>query len=312
MTDQVKDTDENEEDDLELEIVDDTPEEDKGKTRKDDADTDDDDGGDDDDERQQYSERVQKRINKLKYETHEERRAREEAERLRDEAVNYARSTQEKLQRLEQEMTQGRGVLYEQAKGRIEAQMLSAQRALKDAYEEGDSDKIVEAQTKLSEVANEKSRLDGYKPRESSSEQKQQQQQPQQQQQQQQQRQRPQVSEKARKWANENEWFQKDMKMTAYAFGVHEDLIRNKGVKPDTEDYYRQLDQEMREQFPSAFKDGDPDDAAGETVVASPSRKSAKKPRTVRLTKTQVALAKRLGITPEQYAAQIIKEKNNG
>lgn len=188
--------------------------------------------------------------------------------------------------------------------------MKAAQRDLKEAYDTGDSDKIVEAQTLLSNLAAEKGRFDGMKARRPQP-QAQQPQQPQQQPQQQYQQPKG-PTPQAQRWAQKNTWFNQDPKMTAYAFGVHEDLIRNKNVKPDTEEYYRQIDAEMRRMFPSKFEATADDDDTPATVVAAPSRKAPKKPRTVRLTKTQVALAKRLGITPEAYAAQLMKEQKNG
>ena len=98
--------------------------------------------------------------------------------------------------------------------------------------------------------------------------------------------------------------------MTAFAFGVHQDLVQNKGIRPDTEEYYRHIDENMRKRFPENF-----DEASSEqpnrkaTVVAPASRSSSQKPRKVRLTQTQVALAKRLGLTNEQYAAQLMKDQ---
>lgn len=288
------------EEDLELEVVDDTPPEDRKPPRAEEAEED-----DDDDEAEKYSEKVQKRIKKLKYEYHEERRAKEEADRMRQEAVRFAEQTRAELERLRKQMQEGETHLYREAEGRLEAQINAAKRDLKEAYDTGDSDKIVEAQALLSNLSAEKSRFDGLKSRrpaqESSREQNPQPQT---------QRQAPQPTPQAQQWAQRNPWFNRDPKMTAYAFGVHEDLIRNKGVQPDTAEYYRQIDAEMRKTFPSQFETNDvDDDETPASVVAAPSRKAPRKPRTVRLTKTQVALAKRLGITPEAYAAQLMKEQ---
>lgn len=315
-TDDDVEVDDEDDDQFELEIVDDTPEEDRPfKKAKADADDDDTQGEDDDDDDEvgQYSERVQKRIKKLKYEFHEERRAKEEAKRIEQEAINYAQQTQQEIDRLRKQLNDGQGYLYKEAEGRLDAQMAAARRDLKDAYDIGDSDKIVEAQSKLADLAAEKSRLSGYRPRpQSSREQNVQHAQPQPQGDPSTQHIR-QPSDMGKRWAEKNTWFNRDPKMTAYAFGVHEDLIRNKGVQPDTENYYRQIDKEMRKMFPSEFGIETSDDGnAPASVVAAPSRKAPRKPRTVRLTATQVALAKRLGISPEQYAAQVMKDKGNG
>jgi len=290
-------------DDFELEIVDDTPEEDRGRARRAE-------GAEpeipDDDEIENYSESVQKRIKKLKYEFHEERRAREEASRLSDEAIAQAQRATQEAERLRKMVNEGQTVLYSQAEGRVEAQLAAIKREYKEAYESGDSDKLLEAQEKLSTLQNEKYRLTQYKS------QPQQQRQPQQQpaQQPQQRPQAPKPTASALEWAEKNTWFQKDPMMTSFVYGVHQDLVQNKGVQPDTDEYYRQIDKNMRKRFPENFEEvsGDPSPRKA-TVVAPASRSSSKKPRKVRLTQTQVSLAKRLGLTNEQYAAQLMKEQ---
>ena len=308
---------EEDEDDFQIEMEDDEEDEspkeaarakeddDKAKAEKSDDDEDDDEAAD-------YSERVKKRINKLRYEFHEERRAKEEAERMRQEAIRFAEQTNAEVQKLRKQMQEGETYLYKEAEGRLDAQMAAAKRDLKEAYDVGDSDKIVEAQALLSNLAAEKSRFDGLKRRQPKNSDEQKSEAPRQQQPQRQQPAQP--TPQAQKWAEKNPWFNRDPRMTAYAFGVHEDLIRNQGVQPDTEEYYRQIDKEMRKVFPSKFSEVSSDDDDDDTapVVAAPSRKAPKKPRTIRLNKTQVALAKRLGITPEQYAAQLMKDKSNG
>ena len=129
-----------------------------------------------------------------------------------------------------------------------------------------------------------------------------------------QQPQKPQVSQRALDWANENTWFNKDSKMTSYAFGVHEELVK-KGVVGDSEEYYKEIDREMRKVFPDKFDDVIEDEETQQSQtgnVVAPTKRSAKKPRTVRLTSTQVNLARRLGLTKEQYAAQLMKDQGNG
>ena len=129
-----------------------------------------------------------------------------------------------------------------------------------------------------------------------------------------QQPQKPQVSQRALDWANENTWFNKDSKMTSYAFGIHEELVK-KGVVGDSEEYYKEIDREMRKVFPDKFDDVIEDEETQQSQtgnVVAPTKRSAKKPRTVRLTSTQVNLARRLGLTKEQYAAQLMKDQGNG
>ena len=294
---------EQEDDGFEIEVVDDTPEEDKGKPRRaEDAEP----QVPSDDEVEKYSEGVQKRIKQLKFEFHEERRRKEEAARLQDEALRYAEQMQEENEQLRKTLEEGEGVLVNQAKGRVTAEIDKAKIAYKTAYESGDPDALIEAQAKLSELQVEKSRYDNYKPRprpepEPEPLYEQENIEP------------PKPSEMGMKWAEKNTWFQKDPEMTGYAFGVHEKLIKS-GVAPDTEEYYSKIDDAVRRVFPDKFDDGPiieesaPQRQTGNVVA--PAARSGKKPRKVQLTSTQVSLAKRLGLSNEQYAAQLMKDMN--
>jgi hypothetical protein len=287
-------------DGFEIEVVDDTPEEDKGKPRRAE-------GADpkvpDDDEIQSYSEGVQKRIKQLKFEYHEERRAKEEAARLQEEALKYAQQVQQENQRLLKTLEDGEGVLVNQAKGRVAAELDKAKAAYKAAYETGDPDALIEAQEKLTMLQNEKIRYENYKP------------QPRQQQAPQPQYQQPtpqpnRPSDRALQWAQRNDWFEKDSEMTGYAYGLHEKLVKS-GVAPDTEEYYNQIDTHVRRVFPDRFDDVSFEETAPQRQagnVVAPAARSGKKPRKVQLTSTQVSLAKRLGLSNEQYAAQLMKD----
>ena len=292
---------EQEDDSFEIEVVDDTPEEDKGKPRRaEDAEP----QVPSDDEVEKYSEGVQKRIKQLKFEFHEERRRKEEAARLQDEALRYAEQMQEENEQLRKTLEEGEGVLVNQAKGRVTAEIDKAKIAYKTAYESGDPDALIEAQAKLSELQVEKSRYDNYRPQprpepEPEPLYEQENIEP------------PKPSEMGMKWAEKNTWFQNDPEMTGYAFGVHEKLIKS-GVAPDTEEYYSKIDDAVRRVFPDKFDDGPiieesaPQRQTGNVVA--PAARSGKKPRKVQLTSTQVSLAKRLGLSNEQYAAQLMRE----
>ena len=287
-------------DGFEIEVVDDTPEEDRGKPRRAE-------GADpkvpDDDEIQSYSEGVQKRIKQLKFEYHEERRAKEEAARLQEEALKYAQQIQQENERLRKTLEEGEGVLVNQAKGRVAAELDKAKAAYKAAYETGDPDALIEAQEKLTMLQNEKIRYENYKP------------QPRQQQAPQPQYQQPtpqpnRPSDRALQWAQRNDWFEKDSEMTGYAYGLHEKLVKS-GVAPDTEEYYNQIDSAVRRVFPDRFDDVSFEETAPQRQtgnVVAPAARSGKKPRKVQLTSTQVSLAKRLGLSNEQYAAQLMKD----
>ena len=285
---------------FEIEVIDDTPEEDKGKPRR----------AEnvepklpEDDEVASYSEGVQKRIKQLKFEYHEERRAKEEAARLQEEALRYAQQIQQENERLRKTLEEGEGVLVNQAKGRVAAELDKAKAAYKAAYESGDPDALLDAQEKLTALQTEKMRYENYKPQP-----RQQQVQPQYQQPT---PQAPKPDQRALDWAAKNTWFEKDPEMTGYAYGLHEKLVRS-GIDPRTEEYYNQIDNAVRRVFPDKFDDGPvieesaPQRQTGNVVA--PAARSGKKPRKVQLTSTQVSLAKRLGLSNEQYAAQLMKD----
>lgn len=289
---------------FEVEIVDDRPEEDRVAKRNEIVTTK---VEEDDDEAKNYSDKVQKRIKALKYDYHEERRAKEEASRLREEALNYAKKLQKENDELRKSLSDGENVLINQAKGRVDAELEKAKKDYKEAYESGDPDKLVDASSELARIQSEKQRVDSYVPPKPQQPRKQEAPIPQQ-------PQKPQVSQRALDWANENTWFNKDSKMTSYAFGVHEELVK-KGVVGDSEEYYKEIDTEMRKVFPDKFDDVIEDEETQQSQtgnVVAPTKRSAKKPRTVRLTSTQVNLARRLGLTKEQYAAQLMKDQLNG
>ena len=297
-------------DPVEIEVIDDTPEADRKPKRDESVES----NIPDDDEVAKYGTDVQKRIKQLKYEYHEERRQKEEATRLREEAISATSKLMSENQKLRKTLDEGEGVLVEQAKGRVEAQLSRAKQEYKEAYEAGDPDKLVEAQEKLSNIQNEKFRVDTYKPPVRAVEQE-----------------IPVAPEatvkakvaepsgKDKNWLEENsDWFQKEgfEDMTGFAMGVHQKLVVA-GINPklDTDEYYKRINDSMEKYFPDHFKDkhGDeiieveaPQRPAGNVVA--PVNRSAKKPRKVQLTSTQIGLAKRLGVTPEQYAAQLLKE----
>lgn len=308
-------------DEFEIEIQDDTPEEDRPykkaaeeKAEKPEKAAEPAAGADEDD-LEGYSDKVKKRISKLKYDYHEERRAREESARIEREAVEYARRLQEENTRLQKVIQDGEGIVLSQAKQRLTVQLEQAKQAYMRAYEAGDAAAVADAQLKMTELKAEEMRLQTFKPR---APQPQQQFQPQAQPQVQQAPAQPQVPQpdpRAQRWAQENAWFGKDDEMTALAFGVHERLVKS-GVAPTSEEYYNKIDEAMRRRFPDKFgvevsEEKAPSRPAG-NVVAPGGRNTGKAPRKVVLTSSAVALAKRLGLTPEQYAAQLLKDGKNG
>ena len=295
---------------FEIEIVDDVPEDEKPKRPEakaaDESDEDDLEG---------YSEKVQKRIKKLTFERHEEERQRKEAARLRDEAVRYAQSLYNENQKLQQSLQQNQGTLVEQAKGRLTAEMERAKVAYRTAYDAGDADALMEAQSKLMETQTQLSQLSNYRPAQQQPQQPQRQQQPQYQQPaQQQQPQRPKLTPRQERWMEENRWYGDNSEMTGYALGVHERLVKS-GVDPDSQTYYSEIDAAMRRRFADEFSEEEapvkPTPRKAQNVVA-PAARTQKSPRRIKLTASQAAIAKRLGLTPKQYAEQLVKEQNNG
>jgi len=289
-----------EQDDFEVEIVDDRPEDDRVAKRNESSNKEPVD--DDPSEARNLSQNAQKRISQLKYEYHEERRAKEEAKRLETEALKYAESLKKDNEKLRKTLAEGENMLIDQAKGRVDAQLEQAKSDYKEAYESGDPDKLVDAQEKLSQLHNEKFRVAEYQPKKEDL-QDAQATQPQ--------KQQPSLSQRGVEWQKSNDWFDKDMRMTGFALGLHEELKR-KGVVPDSEQYYKEIDEEMRRAFPDKFETEQEAPQLQNGTVVAPVERSGKKSRTVRLTRTQVALAKRLGLSPEQYAAQLMKEQSNG
>jgi hypothetical protein len=291
-------------DDLEIEVQDDTPEPDKGKPKA--PETEVESKGADDDDLEGYSDSVKKRINKLKFDQHAERRAKEEAVRLREEAISYAEKIRKENEQLRKAYAEGETVLVGQTKARLESELTSARAAYKSAYESGDADAVLAAQEKLLKLQVENDRVQNYRPRPV------QQQAPAPQQQA-----APQIAkpdDRAMQWAEKNAWFMKDKAMTGFAMGIHEDLVAQ-GIDPKSDLYYSKIDDAVRRTFPDRFDDGQIEEKAPRrqagTVVA-PAARSTKAPRKVVLTSSEAALAKRLGVPLKVFAAQKLKDMTNG
>lgn len=260
--------------------------------------------GEHDDEVDNYSEKVKKRIGDLTFKQRQAQRERDEAMALQKEAISFAEQTYRENEALKKRIGEGAKASSEEAKSRLTAELSLAKRAYKDAYEEGDSEKVAEASAKLGELASRLDRasaIDVSTPSQPA--------QPTQQRQQPRQQAQPKPSEKAMAWQSENQWFGKDSVMTGAAMAVHNEIV-NSGVDPDTEEYYKGLNSRMRAEFPHKFAAPNEQDQRQRTgTVVAPVTRSANGSRKVTLTQSQVKLAKRLGITSEQYAAQIIKDQ---
>ncbi len=255
----------------------------------------------DDDELDQYSENVQKRIKKL---TAARRKAEEEAAA----AVQYIQRVQSENEDIKQRLkTIDKGYVSEY-EGRITSQEAQAKRALAEAHEAGDYEKVADAQSAIAQIAIEKERLRLQKARSQQNEQQlsaQPQAQPQPQPQPQQER-----DPKLEAWLSKNTWFGKDNIMTGAARALHETLVAEEGFDPRTDEYYAEIDKRMRMEMPNKFQ-GDKKNVQSVTPAGSGTRslKSGRK-KSVELNPGQVALAQKLNIPLEKYAAEVAKLEN--
>ena len=294
------------EDDFEVEIADDTPEEDKGRPRRAaDAEAD----IPEDEELEKHSDSVQKRIKKLKFEYLEERRRKEEAEREREVAVQYAESQKNEAARLRKNLSDGEGVLVNEAKARVASELNSAKRAYKEAYEAGDTDAVLEAQMSLSKLQLEADRVENWKPAKQAVQDQSEVPAPQA---------APRIpvpDRKAQEWVAENDWFQKDTGMTRYAMLIHEELLET-GVDSTSDVYYSKINEAMRSRYPDRFTDVEPEvrqpQRKAGSVVAPGGRNTATSRNKVVITSSEAAIAKRLGLSNKEYAAQKLKDMQNG
>ena len=292
--------------DFEVEIEDDTPDADKGRPRRTagtEADI------PEDEELEKHSESVQKRIKKLKFDYHEERRRKEEAEREREVAVQYAESQKNEATRLRKNLSEGEGVLVNEAKARVASELNSAKRAYKEAYEAGDTDAVLEAQMSLSKLQLEADRVENWKPAQRAVQDQSETPAPQA---------APRVprpDRKAQEWVAENDWFQKDTGMTRYAMLIHEELLET-GVDSTSDVYYSKINEAMRSRYPDRFADVEPEvrqpQRKAGSVVAPGGRNTASSRNKVVITSSEAAIAKRLGLSNKEYAAQKLKDMQNG
>lgn len=310
---------------VQVEVVDDTPPEDQGRRRRQPGEKPYDVS---DDEIAKYDESVQQRIKKLRYEFHEERRQKDEAGRRESAAVDYARKVLAENARLKGVLEQGEKTLLEQAKARAKAQSDRAKQALHEAYAAQDPEKISAASEALARSTAELSQIEAMPLQYTGAGQAAQedlvaaekvfQARPKQQQG---------PDPRALDWASKNTWFGKDAQMTWVARGLDAHLLQN-GHNPRTnpEAYYAAIDAGMRQAFPDRFRDGSytPQEAAERTPQRSAAEEAPKArvaptvrtpsgsgtPTQVRLTKSQVEIARRLGLKLEDYAQQLRGQDN--
>jgi hypothetical protein len=250
---------------------------------------------------------VQKRIDQLTAKHHEERRQKEQAAKLRDEAIKYAQQIKSENDRLSRLVNDGQQYLGKQAEERAEFAKQAAQQKYKEAYEQGNTEEMVAAQEALTRATMDAASAEQFNariPEEEFVPQQQEQFVPQQQM-------PPRPDDKAISWQAKNQWFGNDAEMTSFAYGVHEKLVREENIDPASDEYYERIDSRMKSVFPDFFGSEEKQAVSSNSqssVIAPATRNNGAKPRKVQLTATQVALAKRLGVTPEQYANQLVKD----
>jgi len=282
----------------EIEVVDDTPEQDRNRAPMKEAPTE-----VTDDELSQYSEGVKKRIQHFSKGYHEERRAKESALREREEALRLAQNLVEENKRLQGSLGQGQQALLEQAKKVVANEVEQAKAKLKAAHEAGDTEAFIAAQEDLTTAKIKAERVNNFKPQVAQPVAK-----PEEPVVQPAPRAEPQVEAKALAWRDSNPWFGSDDEMTAVALTVHRKLVES-GVSTASDEYYEKINSRVRQLFPDAFPSEKP---VKKSVVAPATRSTA--PRKIVLTQSQVQIAKRLGLTNEQYARAVAEEmrKQNG
>jgi hypothetical protein len=291
--------------DIEIEIEDDTPERDRGRKplSHEVADP-------TDEEIESYSDKVKNRIKELTHARHDERRNKEAVLREKQELERLAQHLAEENKQLKTNVYKGQEAVIEGAKQKAAGELENARRRLKEAQESYDNDAIIAAQEAVMDAKFRVEQIKNYRPAPLQTEENQ--------------VQTPQIQpqqappdEKTLRWQAKNQWFGADgfEEYTSYALGLHKKLVQN-GVDPRSEQYFEQIDARMKSTFPEVFSGGRRS-TSGEaqrrptTVVASASRSTSG--GKVRLTTTQVALAKKFGLTPQQYAVQVAKlESQNG
>jgi hypothetical protein len=298
------------EESFDIQIEDDTPAEDRGrkplpKEVVNELDSDD---------LEEYSEKVKKRLGQMKKVWHDERRAKESALREREEALKFAQVREQEIKQLKQRLGNGEKAYIQEVTKAASNELIVAKERLKQAYESGDAEKITDAQEVLTEAKFRVKQYENFRPslqeEDLGVQQSQQYQVPPAPQ--------PTADPKAEAWKDKNPWFGTDEEMTALALGLHEKLVRS-GVDPRSDDYYDRVNATMKKRFPDYFeveeekptqtKQGEkPARTKPANVVAPVTRGTA--PRQVRLTPTQIALAKKLGISNQEYAKAMIEMEN--
>ena len=291
-------------DDVEVEIVDDTPEKDRGRKPLDREVED-----PTDEEIESYSEGVKKRIKELTHARHDERRAKESLLREKQELERLAQHMVSENAKLKEYVKSGTEQYAASIKQVADGELENAKRQYKAAYESGDADALVAAQEAMTDAKMRTEAAKNFRAPPLQDAETTVQTQPQ--------VSRPEIDEKTVRWQAKNQWFGSTgyEEHTSFALGLHQKLV-NSGLDPRSDEYFERIDARMKSTFPEVFGSEDKprsgDGSKRPTSVVAPATRSTGA-RKIQLTPTQVALAKRYGLTPQQYANEVAKlEKSNG
>jgi len=295
---------EGEETSVKVEVKDDTPERDRGRKPMTEAPEE-----VTEEELMKYKDvKLRDRLAHLNKGYHEERRAKERAEREREEALTIAQRILHENEQLKGSVNNNQKMLIEQAKTVAAKELEDAKKKYKAAYESGDGDAVTAAQDELMSAKLKAERINNFRPRALQNQESRVQQVP-----------MPQApasgapvrDDKAVAWKDRNRWFNQDREMTGFALAVHERLVEEEGVDPRSDTYYERIDARMREKFPEKFQDGNGgnEKPRRSSVVAPATRSTA--PKKIVLTPSAVSIAKRLGIPLELYAKKVAEGMRN-
>jgi hypothetical protein len=283
-----------EDDKIEIEIEDDTPEKDRGvdplpENVKQEL---------YDDELEDYSAKVKKKLLQMKKLAHDERREKEQALREHQEALSLAQRVIEENKRLKNSVNENEKSILLSVTKAVELELEKAKEDYKKAYESGDTDRVIDAQQKLTELSMKQDKVRNFKPTPLQIEEPVVQMR----------QQAPRPDPTAVDWQQRNTWFGEDDEMTSLALGLHEKL-KKEGVVVASPEYYKRIDNTMRQRFPEKFEteieDKSEHSTRPSTVVAPATRSTSSKK--IRLTTSQLSIAKKLGLTNEQYAQAVLK-----
>jgi len=308
---------ESDNDSLDIEIEDDTPEEDKGRKPSDPKFVE----QLDKDELDEYSAAAKQKIAGFKKVYHDERRAKEEALREREAAEKLAKQLWDQNRKLQEQVSLGSKAYIEQSKSSAEMEFENAKKRYKEAYESGDSDAVVEAQAEVAKATLNLDKVQNMRPLQVEENDVQIPQRSTNQ---------PNVSQRDQRWMQKNTWFGTDPEMTASALGLHQKLAKEHGADfVGSDDYYKRVDATMRRRFPEYYEDdtqSDEDDTPSKKVsepayeeepprratkpanVVAPASRSTP-PNRIRLKASEAAIARRLGVPLEEYAKQVAQLK---